>query len=211
MRTTERNITIALCTSVHVSTEHCDVYCCLFESAKMLVCDWLMGLFHNLGDGRRHTVRAFAPWRSHRRGEISMTAISCPGDTHRHLVTRINLWRQPLAMGVAIWRQASQRRDGRENLITFCCPMLYLCCPRDGYRDVISAGLSHFGDPRRRSATAVAIPRQLSRYGEAPSCAMQAIAAHLAVPRPSRNRDFGRDTVAKVVQQAHYWWSTGTW
>ena len=47
---------------------------------------------------------------------------------------------------------------------------------------------------RRRSATAVAIPQQLSRYGEAPSCAMQAIAAHLAVPRPSRNRDFGRDS-----------------
>ena len=107
-----------------------------------------------------------------------------------------------------------QRRDGRENLITFCCPMLYLCCPRDGYRDVISAGLSRFGDPRRRSATAVAIPRQpspfcdsrrhsatavavprqLSCYGEAPSCSMQAIAAHLAVPRPSWNRDFGHDS-----------------
>ena len=81
-----------------------------------------------------------------------------------------------------------QRRDGRENLITFCCPMLYLCCPRDGYRDVISAGLSRFGDPRRRSATAVAVPRQLSRYGEAPSCAMQAIAAHLSPFRDRRDR-----------------------
>ena len=99
-----------------------------------------------------------------------------------------------MATPIAIWRQASQRRDGRENLITFCCPMLYLCCPRDGYRDVISVGLSRFGDPRRRSAICVAVPRQLSRYGEAPSCAMQAIAAHHAVPRPSRNRDFGRNS-----------------
>ena len=52
---------------------------------------------------------------------------------------------------------------------------------------------SPFRDMRRHSTTAVAIPRQLSRYGKAPSCAMQAIAAHLAVPRPSRNRDFGHD------------------
>ena len=62
------------------------------------------------------------------------------------------------------------------------------------YRDVISAVLSRFGDPRRPSAICVAIPQQLSRYGEASCCAMQAIAAHLAVPRPSRNRDFGRDS-----------------
>ena len=62
------------------------------------------------------------------------------------------------------------------------------------YRDVISAVLSRFGDPRRPSAICVAVPQQLSRYGEASSCAMQAIAAHLAVPRPSRNRDFARDS-----------------
>ena len=125
-----------------------------------------------------------SPWRDFYDGDIAPRRHSSPfGDTY-----------QPLATPIAIWRQASQRRDGRENLITFCCTMLYLCCPRDGYRDVISAGLSRFGDPRRRSAICVAVPRQLSRYGEAPSCAMQAIAAHLAVPRPSRNRDFGRDS-----------------
>ena len=61
------------------------------------------------------------------------------------------------------------------------------------YRDVISAVLSRFGDPRRPSAICVAVPQQLSRYGEASTSAMQAIADHLAVPRPSRNRDFGRD------------------
>ena len=58
-----------------------------------------MGLLHNIGDGRRHTVKAFAPWRSHRRGEIFMTAISRHGDTHRHLATRINLWRHPSPYG----------------------------------------------------------------------------------------------------------------
>ena len=51
------------------------------------------------------------------------------------------------------------------------------------------------GDGCRRSATAVAVPQQLSRYGEAPSCAMQAIAAHLSPFRDRRDRDF----VAKVV------------
>ena len=58
-----------------------------------------LGLLHNLGDGRRHTARAFAPWQSHRRGEIFMTAISCHGDTLRHLATRINLWRHPSPYG----------------------------------------------------------------------------------------------------------------
>ena len=62
------------------------------------------------------------------------------------------------------------------------------------YRDVISAVLSRFGDPRRPSAICVAVPQQLSRYGKASTCAMQAIAAYLAVPRPSRNCDFGRDS-----------------
>ena len=146
----------------------------------------VMGLLHNLGDGRRHTARAFAPWRSHRRGEIFMTAISRHGDTHCHLATCINLWRHPSPYGdthrhmvtpIAIWRQVSQRRDGCENLITFCCPMLYLCCPRDGYRDVISAGLSRFGDPRHRSAICVAVPRQLSPFRD--SC--RATARHLVV------------------------------
>ena len=62
------------------------------------------------------------------------------------------------------------------------------------YRDVISAILLRFGDPHRPSAICVAVPQQLSRYGEASTCAMQAIAARLAVPRPSRNRNFGRDS-----------------
>ena len=74
----------------------------------------ILGLLHKIGDGRRHTARAFGPWRSHRRGEIFMTAISRHGDTHRHLATCINLWRHPspygdtfpdLATGVAKARQ----------------------------------------------------------------------------------------------------------
>ena len=77
----------------------------------------ILGLLHNIGDGCRHTVRAFAPWRSHRRGEIFMTPISRHSDTHRHLATRINFWRHPspygdtfpdLATGVA---QARQPRE----------------------------------------------------------------------------------------------------
>ena len=111
------------------------------------------------GESLRATAKP-SPWRDFYNGDIAPRRHSSPfGDTY-----------QPLATPIAIWRQASQRRDGRENLITFCCPMLYLCCPRDGYRDVISAGLSRFGDPRRHSAICV------------------------AVQRPSRNRDFGRDS-----------------
>ena len=55
---------------------------------------------------------------------------------------------------------------------------------------------SPFRDMRRPSAICVAVPQQLSRYGEASTCAHLAfpIVAHLAVPRPSRNRDFGRDS-----------------
>ena len=139
-----------------------------------------------------------------------------------------------MATHFPIWRQASQRRDSRENLITFCIQLVpvrmlskrwqageikkgksgsvatlssskmaerasvfpqvaaeVFWLPKQKrlscYRDVIAAVLSRFGDPRRPSAICVAIPQQLSRYGEASSCAMQAIAAHLAVPRPSRN------------------------
>ena len=62
------------------------------------------------------------------------------------------------------------------------------------YRDVICAILSHFGNPHRPAAICVAVPQQLSRYGEASTCAMQAIAAHLSVPRPSPNHGFGRDS-----------------
>ena len=126
--------------------------------------------------------------------------VSTSGDTHRHMATPI-----------AIWRQASQRRDGRENLITFCCLMLYLCCPRDGYRDVISAGLSRFGDPRRRSVICVAVLRQLSPFRD--SC--RAMARHLVVQcklswpiSPFRDRRgtaiLAATAVAKVVQQAQY-------
>ena len=202
----------------------------------------ILGLLHNIGDCRRHTARAFAPWRSHRRGEIFMTAISRHGDTHRHLATRINLWRHPspygdtfpdLATGVAKARQpreldhilhsvstgtyAIQEMAGWRNkkgksgsVATLSSSKMaerasvfpqvaaeVFWLPKQKrlshYRDVISVVLSCFGDPRRRSAICVAVPQQLSRYGEASSCAMQAIAAHLAVPRPSRNRDFGRD------------------
>ena len=149
------------------------------------------------------------------------------GDTHRHMATHF-----------PIWRQASQRRDSRENLITFCIQLVPVrmlskrwrnkkgksgsvatlssskmaerasVFPQvaaevfrlakqkrlSRYRDVISAVLSRFGDPRCPSAICVAIPQQLSRYGEASTCAMQAIVAHLAVPQPSWNRDFGRDS-----------------
>ena len=50
-------------------------------------------------------------------GEIFMMAIwrhaSTFGDTHRHMATHF-----------PIWRQASQRRDSRENLITFCIQLV---------------------------------------------------------------------------------------
>ena len=85
-----------------------------------------MGLLHNLGDGCRHTATAVAAWRSPRRGEIFMTAISSPrrhsspfGDTHRHMATPI-----------AIWRQASPRRDSRDNLITFCIQLVPMLSKR---------------------------------------------------------------------------------
>ena len=142
-------------------------------------------------------------WRRYRATETLIAIwrhVSTSGDTLRHMATPI-----------AIWRQASQRRDGRENLITFCCPMLYLCCPRDGYRDVISAGLSRFGDPRRPSAICVAVPWQLSPFRD--SC--RATARHLVVQcklsrpiSPFRDRRgtaiLGATAVAKVVQQAQY-------
>ena len=92
----------------------------------MLEVGEILGLLHNLGDGRRHTARAVAAWRSLRRGEIFMTAISSPrrhpspfGDTRRHMATPI-----------AIWRQASQRRDGRDNLITFCIQLVPMLSKR---------------------------------------------------------------------------------
>ena len=89
--------------------------------------------------------------------------------------------------------------------------MLYLCCPRDGYCDVISAGLSRFGDPRRRSAICIAVPRQLSPFRD--SC--RAKARHLVVQcklsrpiSPFRDRRgtaiLATTAVAKVVQQAQY-------
>ena len=84
---------------------------------------WSMGLLHNLGDGCRHTATAVAAWRSPRRGEIFMTAISSPrrhsspfGDTHRHLATPI-----AMATPIAIWRHPSpfgdRRRQGETNRI----------------------------------------------------------------------------------------------
>ena len=86
----------------------------------------ILGLLHNLGDGCRHTATAVAAWRSPRRGEIFMTAISSPrrhsspfGDTHRHMATPI-----------AIWRQASPRRDSRDNLITFCIQLVPMLSKR---------------------------------------------------------------------------------
>ena len=89
--------------------------------------------------------------------------------------------------------------------------MLYLCCPRDGYRDVISAGLPRFGDPRRRSAICIAVLRQLSPFRD--SC--RAKARHLVVQcklsrpiSPFRDRRgtaiLAATAVAKVVQQAQY-------
>ena len=143
-----------------------------------------------------------SPWRDFYDGDIAPRRHSSPfGDMY-----------QPLATPIAIWQQASQRRDGHQNLITFCCPMLYRCCPRDGYRDVISAGLSRFGDPRRRSAICVAVLRQLSPFRD--SC--RATARHLVVQcklsRPISPFHDRRGTailaataVAKVVQQAQCW------
>ena len=83
----------------------------------------ILGLLHNLGDGCRHTATAVAAWRSPRRGEIFMTAISSPrrhsspfGDTHRHLATPI-----AMATPIAIWRHPSpfgdRRRQGETNRI----------------------------------------------------------------------------------------------
>ena len=155
------------------------------------------------------SLRAMAkpsPWRDFYDGDIAPRRHASPfGDTYQPLATSIAVWRHIFS----IWRQASQRRDGRENLITFCCPMLYLCCPRDGYRDVISAGLSRFGDPCRRSAICVAVPQQLSPFHD--SC--RATARHLVVQcklsrpiSPFRDRRetaiLAATAVAKVVQQA---------
>ena len=172
-----------------------------------------------------------------------MTVISRHGDNHRHLATRINLWRHPspygdtfpdLATGVAKARQpreldhilhsvstgtyaiqemagwrnkkgksgsvatlSSSKMAERASVFPQVAAEVFRLAKQkrlSPYRDVISAVLSRFGDSRRPSAICVAVPQQLSRYGEASSCAMQAIAAHLAVRRLLRNRDFGRDS-----------------
>ena len=62
-----------------------------------------------------------------------------------------------------IWRQASQRRDSRDNLITFCIQLVPMLSKR-WQAGEIKKVLSRFGDPRCRSAICVAVPRQLSRY-----------------------------------------------
>ena len=166
-----------------------------------------------------------------------MTAISRHGDTHRHLATRINLWRQPspygntfpdLATGVAKARQlreldhilhsvstgtyaiqemagwrnkkgksgsvatlSSSKMAERASVFPQVAAEVFRLAKQkrlSRYRDVISGVLSRFGDPRHPSAICVAIPQQLSCYGEASTCAMQAISPF------SRNRDFGRDS-----------------
>ena len=114
-----------------------------------------MGLLHNLGDGRRHTARAVAAWRSLRRGEIFMTAISSPrrhpspyGDTHRHMATPITIWRHPspygdthhhMATPIAIWRHPSPYGDTHHHMAT---PIAIWRHP------------SPYGDRRRKGETA---------------------------------------------------------
>ena len=130
-----------------------------------------------------------------------------------------------MAMGVAIWRWVSPNGDecrrGDDIAVIKISPRRRLRhaatalavwrrpSPRLCNRPVISAGLSRFGDPRRRSAICVAILRQLSPFRD--SC--RAMARHLVVQcklsrpiSPFRDRRgtaiLAATAVAKVVQQA---------
>ena len=122
-------------------------------------------ILHSVSTGT-YAIQEMAGWRNKKGKSGSVATLSSS-----KMAERASVFPQVAA---EVFRLAKQKRLSR-------------------YRDV-SAVLSRFGDPRRPSAICVAVPQQLSRYGEASTCAMQAIAAHLAVPRPSRNRDFGRDS-----------------
>ena len=128
-----------------------------------------MGLLHNLGDGRRHTARAFAPWRSHRRGEIFMTAISRHGDTHRHLATHINLWRHPSPYGDTHHHMATGIAKARR--------------PRELDHILLS------------NAVPMLSKRWLPRCWACCTTLATAVAAKIAVPRRSRNGEMGRDSL----------------
>ena len=157
-----------------------------------------------------------SPWRDFDDGDIVPRRHSSTfGDTHQPLATPIAIWRHISRFGdrrSKRWQAGEIKKAKVEALPPYRHPrwlkglafshaqvaaeVFRLAKQKrlSRYRDVISAVLSRFGDPRRPSAIYVTVPQQLSRYGEASTCGMQGIAAHLAVPRPSRNRDFGRDS-----------------
>ena len=63
-----------------------------------------------------HAMAKPSPWRDFYDGDIAPRRHSSPfGDTHRHMATHF-----------PIWRQASQRRDSVENLITFCIQLVWV-------------------------------------------------------------------------------------
>ena len=123
-------------------------------------------ILHSVSTGT-YAIQEMAGWRNKKGKSGSVATLSSS-----KMAERASVFPQVAA---EVFRLAKQKRLSR-------------------YRDVISAVQSRFGDPCRPSAICVPIPQQLLRYGEASTCAMQAIAAHLAVPRPSRNLDFGRDS-----------------
>ena len=123
-------------------------------------------ILHSVSTGT-YAIQEMAGWRNQKGKSGSVTTLSSS-----KMAERASVFPQVAA---EVFQLAKQKRLSR-------------------YLDVISAVLSHFGDPRRPSAIYIAVPQQLSRYGEASTCGMQAIAAHLAIPRPLRNRDFGCDS-----------------
>ena len=160
-----------------------------------------------------------------------MTAISRHGDNHRHLATRINLFaaRQPRELDyilhsvstgtyaiqeMAGWRNKKGKSGSVATLYRHPRWLKGLAWQQEvfrlpkqkrlsRYRDVISAVLSRFGDPRRPSAICIAVPQQLSRYGEA-SIVVQCKLSRPISPFHDRRGTaiLAATAVAKVVQHA---------
>ena len=104
-----------------------------------------------------------------------MTAISRHGDTHRHLATRINLWRHPSPYGDTHHHNGDRRRKGETAARTWshfavqCCTyavqematamLSLLVCRALVILVALRRYASPFRDMRRRSATALALRR----------------------------------------------------
>ena len=132
-----------------------------------------------------------SPWRDFYDGDIAPRRHSSPfGDTYQPLATSIAIWRHipDLARGLAKARQPRELDHILHSVSTYAVQemataMLSLLFCR---ALVILVALPRYASPSRNSSRDSATALEL--------CAMQAVAAHLAVPRPSRNRDFGRDS-----------------